>query len=100
MSGTQFTVDVNDNGFYVTVADDVTVLEDGSVNFQPGDNDTDDDGIIPALATEHARANASLLGSGRARLDPGRVDRTSRQGTSVPVDRAIGGSVLRMASFR
>jgi hypothetical protein len=28
MSGTQFTVDVNDNGFYVTVADDVTVYEE------------------------------------------------------------------------
>jgi hypothetical protein len=28
MSGAQFTVDVNDNGFYVTVADDVTVYEE------------------------------------------------------------------------
>ncbi len=28
MTGTQFTVDVDDEGFYVTVADDVTVYED------------------------------------------------------------------------
>jgi hypothetical protein len=28
MAGTQFTVDVDDEGFYVTVADDVTVYED------------------------------------------------------------------------
>lgn len=28
MPGTQFTVDVDDEGFYVTVADDVTVYED------------------------------------------------------------------------
>jgi len=27
MAGTQFTVDVDDEGFYVTVADDVTVYE-------------------------------------------------------------------------
>jgi hypothetical protein len=27
MTGTQFTVDVDDEGFYVTVADDVTVYE-------------------------------------------------------------------------
>lgn len=30
MTGTQFTVDVDDEGFYVTVADDVTVYEEYS----------------------------------------------------------------------